>query len=196
MRIYRRKRVSSDSGKRASTGAQYAERRHRSSERIKSAIERFNVDHDILEVLAGTEPVYKAGTSGGEYASTEGCPACGEGHDRLRIWPQHPTKGAWAWCRQCRNFGDALKWTMFVEGLDPSRKGSTATFLREHGYLPESARRPTKSTRAVATNGNQGRTVQEILEGMERIAGHRERRRKTSAPTNTPDTPDSSHNSC
>lgn len=55
-----------------------------------------------------------AGTHGGEYAGP--CPFCGEGEDRLRVWP-HQAQGRF-WCRQCGRSGDAIDYIRERDGID------------------------------------------------------------------------------
>jgi DNA primase len=57
------------------------------------------------------------------------CPQCA-GHDRFRIWPDHP-KGAQAWCRQCNH-------VMFADNT------------RAHGILADSTRADEQGSNALA----------------------------------------------
>ncbi|MBI4569692.1 MAG: hypothetical protein HY719_14965 [Planctomycetes bacterium] len=95
---------------------------------LAEAITCFNRDHPILDVLAGAKPRRVGSSNGGEWASTAGCPKCGGGRDRLRIWPDHP-RGPRAWCRRCNTSGDALTWAVVLAGGDPKRPGAVAAYL-------------------------------------------------------------------
>lgn len=109
---------------------------------LQLAIVRFNREHPILELLPAEYRVRpSARTSGGEYHGP--CPLCG-GKDRFMAWPEHPTKGPTAYCRQCAKSGDALAWHIRQAGRDP--KGDTAHFLKAHGYLGERHSAPREIT--------------------------------------------------
>lgn len=68
---------------------------------------------DLL-ALTGADPRPAAHTNGGEHKGP--CPLCG-GHDRLAVWPRHPSgRGRW-WCRQCGQGGDAIDLVRTRDGL-------------------------------------------------------------------------------
>ncbi len=68
---------------------------------------------NILECAreVGLSPKRVASTNGGEYASA--CPACHEGVDRFRMWPD---QGRY-WCRQCQASGDIIQFCRDFLGL-------------------------------------------------------------------------------
>lgn len=109
------------------------------TERIEAAITRFFTERSLAGELesAGVELRRVGRTNGGEWACP--CPLCG-GRDRLRVWLTPRTGPARAWCRQCGRCGDALAWATWLDGRDPTVRGSVAATLRAAGYLPERRR--------------------------------------------------------
>jgi DNA primase len=94
---------------------------------------------DLLALIGrGVALTRQAATHGGEWAGP--CPFCWEGHDRLRVWPNHETGyGQW-WCRVCTQGGDAIQYvrlrdrvsfleavqTLTGAGLPPARRETLA----------------------------------------------------------------------
>ncbi|MBZ0135762.1 MAG: hypothetical protein K8I27_05275 [Planctomycetes bacterium] len=98
----------------------------------------FNADHPILDVFNR----HDLKRTGKEHHGP--CPLCG-GNDRFCVWP---ARGR-AWCRQCKASGDALHWSMRIDGHNLDEKGETTRYLEAGGYLgraetpPKRAERPT-----------------------------------------------------
>lgn len=106
---------------------------------LRTAITSFLDTTPILSVLqSSNNSIYKrtGNTNGGEWAGP--CPLCG-GQDRLRVWPSPPEGRPRAWCRQCKEAGDALHWTVRLAGRNPRARGATAQSLRELGVAPPAA---------------------------------------------------------
>lgn len=53
-------------------------------------------------------------TNGGEWAGP--CVLCGEGKDRMRVWPSQGETGRF-WCRRCQRTGDAITYLREWRGL-------------------------------------------------------------------------------
>ena len=99
---------------------------------LRAAIDRFNLDHPVMDLVVGLTTLRKTGsTGGGEYHGP--CPACPDGGtDRFYV---HPDLGK-AYCRHCcPRGGDALDWTLRIAGADPSAAGVVSGYLIEQGYL-------------------------------------------------------------
>jgi len=72
---------------------------------------------DELLEQDGIELRHEGSTNGGELSGP--CPFCGEGEDRLRVWPNHPRGvGGRFWCRRCRLSGDAVSYLQRQRGMD------------------------------------------------------------------------------
>lgn len=115
------------------------------------AVAAFNSDHAVLDVFRGRD----LRRTGKEYCGP--CPLCG-GDDRFRVWPQRSR----AWCRQCKAIGDALHWSMRLEGHDPGQRGATTRYLREHGYLgtgPAHLKRPAKRAQSPPVRSGRVKTT-------------------------------------
>ena len=71
---------------------------------------------NILDLIQQDVHLKRAAkTNGGEYAGP--CPFCGDGKDRFRVWPNHPTGRGQYWCRQCERSGDAIQYLRDRDGL-------------------------------------------------------------------------------
>ena len=108
---------------------------------LGQAIAAFNADHPILDVFNGRE----LKRTGNEHHGA--CPLCG-GDDRFVVWP-HEGK---AWCRQCKVAGDALAWSMRLDGHDPKAPGATARYLGAQGHLRPQERPPERKPAPAATS--------------------------------------------
>jgi len=80
---------------------------------VKSVIDLSSLD--ILSLIGRDTKLKRlAGTNNGEYAGP--CPFCG-GHDRLRVWPHHPSRRGRFWCRVCGRKGDAIDYVRERDGV-------------------------------------------------------------------------------
>lgn len=70
----------------------------------------------ILELAHryGLTPKCVSRTNGGEFAS--GCPSCGFGDDRFRLWPKQGTSGRF-WCRRCNVHGNSITFCRLFLGM-------------------------------------------------------------------------------
>jgi hypothetical protein len=68
----------------------------------------------LLDYISDVERT--GSTNKGEYSGP--CPFCG-GQDRFIVWPNHPDyDSGCTWCRQCRWWGDGIKYLREVEDFD------------------------------------------------------------------------------
>ncbi len=84
--------------------------------------------------LAGVTVKKVATTRGGEYAG--GCPACGEGRDRFRVWPADKEGEGSYWCRRCGKGGDLVQFLVDFCGYDYKEAFAAAGRSNTGCYIP------------------------------------------------------------
>jgi hypothetical protein len=108
---------------------------------LGQAVAAFNAERPILDVFNG----HDLKRIGKEHHGP--CPLCG-GDDRFCVWP---ARGR-AWCRQCNTSGDALAWSMRLDGHDPNTPGETARYLTAQGHLRPPERPPERKPAPAPTS--------------------------------------------
>ena len=84
--------------------------------------------------LAGVTVKKVATTRGGEYAG--GCPACGEGRDRFRVWPADKEGEGSYWCRRCGKGGDLVQFLVDFCGYEYKAAFEAAGRANTGCYIP------------------------------------------------------------
>ena len=84
--------------------------------------------------LAGVTVKKVATTRGGEYAG--GCPGCGGGRDRFRVWPADKGGEGSYWCRRCGKGGDLVQFLVDFCGYEYKAAFEAAGRSNTGGYIP------------------------------------------------------------
>jgi len=88
------------------------------------------------------------------------CPI--HGKDENPSLDVNPDKNKWI-CRVCNVGGGAWSLAAFIAGIDPNNKESVKAWLRERGYLPDSASVQPQATRTYEYTDEEGRELYHVV---------------------------------